>query len=121
MSCVRPSVQISGKNEMQIPREIMDIATVCLTRTVHPLASERRVWLPFLQMDPAEIPWPEESGGANTIARIFELCNLTDDEQDQSHLTLELDQLLMHERKRQKTLIIKAINFMVEAVYGMRK
>ena len=102
---------------MQIPREILDMATVCLTGSIHPLASERRVWLPFMQIDPSEIVWPEESGGSKTITGIFELYNLVDDEQDQSRLNPELDQLLMNERKRQKNLVIKAINSAVEAIY----
>ena len=130
------STVLTEDREFDLPDEVIDVGTVCLTGVIHDTASEPWIWL--RRLNQAEtIPWPEESGGRETGANIVQRCRLLQKESRvqgadevlnlieperpdgrRSRADEQLHNLIEPERVRQRTEMIVAIQAVIDLVYG---
>lgn len=127
-SSSRATVNLTEEREFQIPQEVVDAGTVKLTGVIHRMTSVPWPWAPYVKDDAETFRWPEETGGADTVAKIFELCRSIADEVERAdspdkrakleEADEELERLLAPERERQRAEIIAATQAVVDLVYG---
>lgn len=118
----RPIVHLTEDRGFQLPEEVVDAGTVCLTGVIHETASEPWIWLRHLEALEATghiISWPEETGGTETGAAIIDRCRFLS---TQNRYLEEADEVLHNlvepERVRQRTEMVVAIQAVIDLVYG---
>ena len=116
----RPTVHLTEDRGFQLPEEVVDAGTVCLTGVIHETASEPWIWLHHLQEEDHTLPWPEETGGTETGARIVNRCRVlsTQNERSLEAVDAELHELVEPERVRQRAEMVVAMQAVIALVYG---
>jgi hypothetical protein len=101
-----------------LPPEIVEAGRVPLTGIVHPLTPRVFVWELFLPECESRL-WPEETGGATTLARIKEICvRVRMNKQRDSDIVPELARVLKPEKRRLQQRMHQAITAMLDVVYA---
>lgn len=123
----RATVNLTEEREFKVPQEVVDAGTVKLTGVMHRRTSTPWVWLRYVGNDAQTFPWPEETGGAETAARIVDRCrsivaevessNSPDNKAKLDETDEELETLLAPERERLRAEIVTAIQAVVDLVY----
>lgn len=102
--------------EHLLPVEV-ETNAVWLTGIIHPYANQSFIWSWIASCDVERCPWPEESGGLETFAKIHaRCCELTDDSKvkvsfgDYSRgVDAVLADLIEPERRRQRQIMVSAM------------
>ncbi|MEI2782256.1 MAG: hypothetical protein V9H25_13765 [Candidatus Competibacter sp.] len=116
----RPTIHLTEDRGFQLPEEVVDAGTVCLTGVIHETASEPWIWLHHLQEEDHTLPWPEETGGTETGARIVNRCRVFAETKGRyfEEADEELHNLIEPERVRQRTEMVVAMQAVIDLVYG---
>ncbi len=127
-SSSRATVNLTEEREFQLPQEVVDAGTVRLTGVIHRQTSVPWPWASYVKEDAETFGWPEETGGAETLARIIERCRSIADEVERSdsadtqasldEADEELERLLAPERERLRGEMKAAIRRVVDLVYS---
>ena len=116
----RPTIHLTEDRGFQLPEEVVDAGTVCLTGVIHETASESWIWLHYLEEEAHTLPWPEETGGTETGARIVNRCRVFAETKGRyfEEADEELHNLVEPERVRQRTAMVAAMQAVIALVYG---
>jgi hypothetical protein len=116
----QPTIHLTEDRGFQIPEEVVDAGTVCLTGVIHETASEPWIWLHYLEEEDHTLPWPEETGGTATGARIVNRCRVFAETKGRYFEEADeaLHNLVEPERIRQRTEMVAAMQAVIALVYG---
>ena len=125
----RAILHLTEEHEFQLPQEVLDIGTVRVTGVIHRNASMPYIWMEPLHDNAYTMPWPEQTGGAETVAKILGLLRniakkvkrspKSDNQGILGEVNQELDNYLVPERKRLQEEMIAAMRKMVNLIYGI--
>lgn len=127
-----PAIQSAAQARIGVPDEILEAGSVKLTGIIHPIASTVWVWRWYLnhpaRSGPANLKWPPETGGPETVLKILRFLEENprekgiDDKPDpELHLfgyNPEIHRLVDPERQRLKKLMEQAIRRVVGLIYA---
>lgn len=131
----RPRVGIPGSKPslLAVPPEVCAAGTVEFTAAIHKAADGPWMW-ELSGPRILERSWPEESGGRATLARLAETMEEARKDQDalyEASMTLNLEpwtgrprhrfdlhEVIGPERERQRTNAVRAIDAMLDLLYG---
>ena len=130
-----PAIADDSRRLRPFPPQIEEVGAVHLTAASHPFSGHVLWWdRPTLQQ-PGAIDWPEESGGAQTLRRLFArsrelLDGAALDANDRMEITGEcgsdlvdpvVHELLIPERERQQRAMVAAMRRVTKLINGQTR
>jgi hypothetical protein len=115
----RASIHATEEMECRMPSEALEAGTTRITGVVHKLAASPWVWSGVLRMDANDLPWPEETGGSETIRRIALRCRMLEKEDRLNTTDEELSGLIEPEQRRLQEEMVLAMKRVVQVLYGV--
>ncbi|MBI1789538.1 MAG: hypothetical protein HYR60_18540 [Acidobacteria bacterium] len=119
---VHPFIYPGQDRPFRVPREVLEAGRADITGVVHSQAASVWFWERVFSTARSDPRWPEETGGAETIARIRErqgrvLASPEAEGQNLSAADPEIEALVRPERERMQMEMIAAMKRMRELVY----